>query len=85
MKEVDVGKTGTRYCGRMDDKTKCSTTSKTNTWYDWVYKCVPEDWKRADTAIVDKGENREDLLKYKPVPLTSAVCKLYEEVLERDG
>ena len=54
---------------------------------------VPREWKRADIIPIYKCGNKEDSLNYRPVSLTSVVCKMCEKVikeqwteyLEREG
>ena len=41
---------------------------------------VPQEWKRADIMPIYKNENKEEPLNYRPVSLTSKVCKICEKV-----
>ncbi len=46
---------------------------------------VPKEWKRAEVVPVYKSENKEELLNYRPVSLTSVVCKMCEKVIKNIG
>ena len=42
---------------------------------------IPSDWRRANvTSIVKKG-SRQSVANYRPVSLTSVVCKLLESII----
>lgn len=43
---------------------------------------VPSEWKRAHIVPIYKGGNNEDPLNYRPVSLTSVMCKLCEGVIK---
>ena len=43
---------------------------------------VPVEWKRADVIPIYKGGCRMETLNYRPVSLTSIVCKICEEVIK---
>ena len=44
---------------------------------------LPKEWKRADITPIYKGGEKEDPLNYRPVSLTSIVCKLCEKVIRK--
>ena len=44
---------------------------------------VPKEWKRADIVPIYKNGNREHPLNYRPVSLTSVICKLCEKVIKK--
>lgn len=44
---------------------------------------VPTDWKRANIVPIYKGGNKEEPLNYRPVSLTSILCKMCERVIKR--
>ena len=43
---------------------------------------VPKEWKRADVVPIYKNGSRMELLNYRPVSLTSILCKICEEVIK---
>ncbi len=43
---------------------------------------IPDDWRTAIVCPIYKKGNREDLGNYRPVSLTSVVCKVRETVLK---
>jgi len=43
---------------------------------------VPLEWKRANIVPLFKSGNKEDPLNYRPVSLTSIVCKICEKVIK---
>ena len=43
--------------------------------------CVPEDWRRADIVPIFKAGNRNRAENYRPVSLTSQVCKIFESLV----
>lgn len=43
--------------------------------------CIPLDWKNANIVPVFKSGVKEDVNNYRPVALTSVVCKLLEKML----
>ena len=47
---------------------------------EWSIKTrkVPKEWKRADIMPIYKNGNTEEMLNYRPVSLTSIVCKIYD-------
>ena len=44
---------------------------------------VRKEWKRADIMSIHKNGNKEEPFKYKPVSLTSLVCKICEKVIKK--
>ena len=42
---------------------------------------VPDDWKSANISPVFKKGNRNVMDSYRPVSLTSQVCKLFESII----
>ena len=44
---------------------------------------VPKDWKRSNIVPIFKGGDREDPLNYRPVSLTSVVCKICEKIIRK--
>ncbi len=44
---------------------------------------VPKQWKRADIIPIHNSVNKEEPLNYRPVSLTSIVCKLCERVIKK--
>ena len=45
---------------------------------------LPESWKRADIVPLFKKGNRQDPLNYRPVSLTSVVCKIMEKLIRKN-
>ena len=43
--------------------------------------CVPEDWKRANITPIFKSGGRNRAENYRPVSLTSQVCKVFETLI----
>ena len=41
---------------------------------------VPKEWKRIDIMPISKNGNKEEPLIYRPVSLTSIVCKICEVI-----
>ena len=44
---------------------------------------VPKEWKRGDVMPINKNGNKEESLNYRPVSLTSIVCKICEKVIKK--
>ena len=44
---------------------------------------IPKEWKRADIMSIYKNENKEEPLNYRPVSLTSIVCKICVKVIKK--
>ena len=44
---------------------------------------IPQDWKQADIAPIFKKGNRTDAANYRPVSLTSVVCKVMESLIKQ--
>lgn len=44
---------------------------------------LPLDWKRANVVPIFKSGNREQPLNYRPVSLTSIVCKMCEKIIKK--
>ena len=48
------------------------------------YECVvPEDWKKANVTPIYKKGSKADPGNYRPVSLTSVVCKLLERIVKK--
>ena len=43
---------------------------------------VPVEWKRAEVVPIYKSGSKEEPLNYRPVSLTSVVCKICERVIK---
>ena len=46
---------------------------------------VPNDWKRAELITIYKSGNKEEPLNYRPVSLTSIICKVCEKTIKLYG
>ena len=46
---------------------------------------LPKGWKKANVVPIYKGGEKEDPLNYRPVSLTSVMCKLREKFIKKDG
>lgn len=44
---------------------------------------LPDDWKRANIVPIHKGGSREEPLNYRPVSLTSILCKMCEKIIKK--
>ena len=44
-------------------------------------KCLPSEWKYANITPLNKKDSRSDPGNYRPVSLTSIVCKLMESII----
>ena len=44
---------------------------------------LPHDWKRANITPIYKKGNKTDPLNYRPVSLTSSVCKILEKLIQK--
>ena len=44
---------------------------------------VPREWKRADIVPIYKSGNKQEPLNYRPVSLTSVVCKICEIMIKK--
>jgi len=52
-------------------------------WKSLDKSCVPGDWRTANvTAIDKKGKRYQSKKNYRPVSLTSQICKVVESVLQ---
>ncbi len=58
--------------GPIHDIIKCPITSGS----------VPEAWKRAEVIPIYKNGGKEEPLNYRPVSLTSVVCKMCERAIK---
>ena len=45
------------------------------------YEQVPEDWKAANVIPIFKSGNRNTATNYRPVSLTSQICKVFEAIV----
>ena len=45
---------------------------------------VPVEWKRAEVVPIYKSGSKEEPLNYRPVSLTSVVCKICERVIKKN-
>ena len=45
---------------------------------------VPMQWKRAEVVPIYKSGGRDEPLNYRPVSLTSVVCKMCEKVIKKN-
>ena len=45
---------------------------------------VPMEWKRAEVVPIYKSGGRDEPLNYRPVSLTSVVCKMCEKVIKKN-
>ena len=44
---------------------------------------VPREWKIADIMPIYKNGNKEETLNYRPVSLSSIVCKICEKAIKK--
>ena len=42
---------------------------------------VPDDWKKANVSAIFKKGDKENPGNYRPISLTSQVCKIFESML----
>ena len=42
---------------------------------------VPDDWKVANVVPIHKGGSRNEATNYRPISLTSQVCKIFETIV----
>lgn len=47
-----------------------------------VTGCIPEDWKHANVVPIFKGGNKTIASNYRPVSLTSIICKILEKLIK---
>jgi hypothetical protein len=45
---------------------------------------VPEDWKRANVSAIHKKGDKKNPANYRPVSLTSNICKIMERIIKED-
>ena len=43
--------------------------------------CIPEDWKKANVSCIFKKGDKSDPGNYRPISLTSVICKILEKVI----
>ena len=46
-------------------------------------KKVPNEWKRAEIIPIYKSGNKDEPLNYRPVSLTSIICKVCEKIIKK--
>ena len=44
---------------------------------------VPKEWKKADITPIYKNGNKEEPRNYRPVSLTSIICKICEKLIKK--
>ncbi len=44
---------------------------------------VPQDWRKAIISPIIKKGDPEDAANYRPVSLTSVLCKIFEKLLKK--
>ena len=44
---------------------------------------VPREWKRAEIVPIYKSERKEEPLNYRPISLTSVICKICERIIKK--
>ena len=45
---------------------------------------IPDDWKKANIKCIFKKGNKQDSGNYRPVSLTSVICKLLERTVREE-
>ena len=45
---------------------------------------IPDDWKKANITCIFKKGNKQDPGNYRPVSLTSVICKLLERTVREE-
>ena len=45
---------------------------------------IPDDWKKANSTCIFKKGNKQDPGNYRPVSLTSVICKLLERTAREE-
>ena len=49
-----------------------------------TYSTYPDDWKKANITCIFKKRNKQDPGNYRPVSLTSVICKLLERTVREE-
>jgi len=50
-----------------------------------VCESVPDDWKEANVVLVYEGGSRNVATNYRPISLTSQLCKVFETIVRDQG
>jgi hypothetical protein len=46
--------------------------------------CIPDEWKQADIIPIFKSGDKRQLNNYRPVSLTSQICKIFERIIAKE-
>ena len=69
-------------------KSLCNNTNFVHSVGELFRKCadtgmIPPDWKLASIVALHKSGSRDEALNYRPVSLTSILCKVYEKIVRK--